>query len=108
MSGQPVEYQPPYDPAAILEALPPGPREHFRVLYETAVEAARRPENYQRLHELLHLWSLKAGVYSTDPGFDRSPEVILSELAADDGGAYLEDVLPEFGQRLFRRRAHHR
>ncbi|MFI6320740.1 DUF6247 family protein [Nonomuraea sp. NPDC050556] len=102
MSAEPVEEPPAYDPAVILDALPPAKREHFLFLYRQAWEAARQPENFHRLHELLHLWSLKARMYARDPDFDRTPEEIEAELAAGDGGAYLEDVLPEFQQRLLR------
>lgn len=102
LSAQPVEDHPLYDPADILEALPPTKREHFLAQYEKVVEAARRPAEFHRLHELLHLWSLKAKMYATNPNFDRSPDEVLAELANSDGGAYLEDVAPEFRQRLRR------
>ncbi|WP_433517660.1 DUF6247 family protein [Nonomuraea sp. CA-143628] len=80
MSAQPVQDAPQYDPVAILNSLPPAKRAHFLALYEEAVEAARHPRHYNRLHELLHTWWLKAEIYTTDPDFDRTPEEILAEL----------------------------
>ncbi|MEV1175476.1 DUF6247 family protein [Nonomuraea sp. NPDC049784] len=97
MSAQPVEDTPPYDPAVILRALPPDKRAHFLSLYEKAVEAARRPDQYHRLHELLHMWSLKAKIYDNNPAFDRTPEEILAGLG---DGISLQEAIPDWEQRL--------
>ena len=97
MSAQPIEDTPPYDPAVILRALPADKRAHFLSLYEQAVGAARRPDQYRRLYELLHIWWLKAEIYRGDPGFDRTPEEILAGLG---DGVPLNTAILDWEQRL--------
>ncbi len=57
----------PDDPVEILHILPAEYHEQFRAEYAGAVEGARRPEQFHRLHELLRLWRLRAVAYSS-PG----------------------------------------
>jgi hypothetical protein len=58
----------PDDPVAILRTLPAEYHEQFRAEYAAAVEGARRPEQFRRLHELLRQWRLRAAAYSS-PGY---------------------------------------
>jgi hypothetical protein len=58
----------PDDPVEILHILPAEYHEQFRAEYAAAVEGARRPEQFRRLHKLLHLWRLRAVAYSS-PGY---------------------------------------
>lgn len=77
MSAQPV-HDPRYDPQAILESLPEKYRAHFLAQYEEAIEAARRPDQFGRLYELLHTWWLSSIAFS-DPTYE------LRQQQARDG-----------------------
>jgi Family of unknown function (DUF6247) len=69
MSAQPIQDYGPDDPVEILRILPERFHGQFRSEYETAAVAARRPEGYRALYELLRLWRLTAAAYSA-PGFE--------------------------------------
>jgi len=69
MSAQPVQEHDPDDPVETLRVLPEQFREQFLNEYALAAEAARRPEGYRALHDLLRLWRLTAAAYS-EPGFE--------------------------------------
>jgi hypothetical protein len=60
MSAQPVQEHDPNDPVEILRVLPERFREQFFNEYAVAAEAARRPEGYRALHDLLRVWRLTA------------------------------------------------
>jgi hypothetical protein len=77
------------DPVEILHALPAEYHEQFRAEYDVAVERARRPEQFRRLHELLRLWRLRAAAYSS-PGYARR----LSGASAQRDAASADQVTP--------------
>ena len=53
MSAEPVQEHDPDDPVEILRVLHERFREQFLNEYAAAAEAARRPEGYRALHDLL-------------------------------------------------------
>ena len=79
-------------------------REQFLNEYAAAVEAARRPEDYRALHELLRLRRLSAPAYS-EPGFEaRLASVRESVLAGSlEGAVAIEEIVPDWPARLDRR-----
>ena len=56
------------DPIEILHVLPEEFHAQFRAEYAVAVDAARRPEHFHRLQDMLRLWRLRAAAYSS-PGY---------------------------------------
>ena len=62
--------------------LPERFREQFLNKYAAAAEAARRPEGYQALHDLLRLWRLTAVAYS-EPGFEARLASVQQAVLAD-------------------------
>ena len=66
MTAQPVED--PSDPLVILRDLPERKREEFLRRYHLAVDAAHDPAGYERLHRMLHVWSLIV-VAASQPGY---------------------------------------
>jgi hypothetical protein len=64
MTAHPVDVSGPDDPVEILRVLPEEHHAQFLAEYATAVDGARRPEQFRRLHELLRLWRLRAVAYS--------------------------------------------
>ncbi len=48
------------DPIEILHVLPEEYHAQFRAEYAVAVDAARRPEHFHRLQDMLRLWRLRA------------------------------------------------
>ena len=104
MSAQPVQEHDPDDPVEILRVLPERFREQFLNEYAVAAEAARRPEGYRALHDLLRLWRLTAAAYS-EPGFDsRLAGVREAVLASSlEGAVPIEEIVPGWPARLNRR-----
>jgi hypothetical protein len=68
VSVHPIDDPTPDDPVEILRALPDEYHAQFLAEYGTAIEHARRPEQFRHLHDLLRLWHLRALAYS-DPGY---------------------------------------
>jgi len=68
MSAQPVQDNAD-DPVEILRLLPEEYHVQFFDDYDAAVEAARRPESFRELQQLLRLWRLRAEAYSSS-GYD--------------------------------------
>jgi Family of unknown function (DUF6247) len=91
MTAHPVYESDPDDPVEILRALPEELHAQFRAEYAAAVEGARRPEQFRQLHELLHLWRLRAVAYSS-PGHERRLAAAREGSAADFAAA--EQVIP--------------
>ena len=103
MSAQPVQEHDPDDPVQILRVLPERFREQFLNEYAAAAEAARRPEGYRALHDLLRLWRLTAAAYS-EPGFEaRLASVREAVLAGSpEGSMPIEEIVPDWPARLNR------
>ena len=104
MSAQPVQEHDPDDPVAILRVLPERFREQFLNDYAAAAEAARRPEGYRALHDLLRLWRLTAAA-SSEPGFEaRLATVREAALAGSlEGSVLIEEIVPDWPVRSHRR-----
>ena len=104
MSAQPVDEHDPDDPVEILRVLPDRFREQFLNEYAAAAEAARRPEGYRALHDLLRLWRLTAAAYS-ESGFEaRLAGVREAALAGSlEGSVPIEEIVPDWPARLNRR-----
>jgi hypothetical protein len=103
MSAQPI-HETVHDPQAIMEALPDKWRPLFLAEFESAVEAARRPEHFHRLYELLHRWWLKS-IALSDPEFEtRQQEALAGVLDT----VPIEEAIPDFAERLTRAQARHR
>ena len=104
MSAQPVQVHDPDDPVEILRVLPERFREQFLNEYAVAAEAARRPEGYRALHDLLRVWRLTAVAYS-EPGFEaRLAGVREAALARSlEGSVPIEEIVPDWPARLHRR-----
>ena len=64
MTALPVDDYDPDDPVEILRVLPGRRHRQFLAEYQEAVAGARRPEQYQQLHQLLRLWRLSAVAFS--------------------------------------------
>ncbi len=84
--------------------LPDRFREQFLDEYAAAAEAARRPEGYRALHDLLRLWRLTAAACS-EPGFEaRLASVREAVLAGSlEGSVPIEEIVPDWPARLNRR-----
>jgi hypothetical protein len=104
MSAQPVQEHDPDDPVEILCVLPERFREQFLSEYAAAAEAARRPEGYRALHDLLRLWRLTAVAHS-EPGFEaRLASVREAVLDGSlEGAVPIEEIVPDWPARLNRR-----
>ena len=104
MSAQPVQERDPDDPVETLRALPERFREQFLNEYVAAAEAARRPEGYRALHDLLRLWRLTAAAYS-EPGFEaRLASVREAVLSGSlEGSMPIEEIVPDWPARPNRR-----
>lgn len=100
MTAQPSQDYDPDDPVEILRVLPGRFREQFLAEYETAVEAARRVEQYRQLHELLRLWRLRAIAFS-GPGYEARLEAVRDAVRAGStqGSAPAEEVVPGWAER---------
>ena len=59
MTAQSAPERDPDDPVEILRVLPGQYHELFLAEYDAVVTAARRPERYHELHQLLRLWRLR-------------------------------------------------
>ena len=68
MTAQAAYDTDPEDPIEILHVLPRECHAQFLSEYAAAVDGARRPEHFHRLHEMLRLWRLRAVAYSS-PGY---------------------------------------
>ena len=81
--------------------LPERFREQFLSEYAVAAEAARRPEGYRALHDLLRLWRLTAAACS-EPGFEAclasAREAVLA--GSLEGSAPIEKIVPDWPARL--------
>lgn len=91
MTAHPVVESDPDDPVEILRTLPEEHHPQFRAEYAAAVDRARRPEQFRQLHELLHLWRLRAAGYSS-PGYETRLAAAREASAADSAPA--EQVIP--------------
>ncbi len=78
-------------PVEILCALPEEYHAQFRAEYATAVDGARRPEQFRQLRELLRMWRLRAAAYSS-PGYQRRLAAARQGLAQEFAPA--EQVIP--------------
>jgi hypothetical protein len=91
MTAHPLDDPAPDDPVEILRVLPAEYRAQFLAEYDTAVEDARRPEQFRHLHDLLRLWQLRALAYS-DPGYgDR-----MDSARHGSGFTPAEQVIPRW------------
>ena len=94
MTAQAAYEYDPDDPVEILRVLPGQYHEQFLAEYEAAVDGARRPEQFRRLHDVLRLWRLRAIAYS-DPGYsDR-----MNSARNGAGFAPAEQVIPGWPRR---------
>ncbi len=96
MTAHPVSELDPDDPTEILRVLPGEYHAQFLAEYEAAVEGARRPEEFRRLHGLLRLWRLRAIAYS-DPGYDARME--SARLGRTEDFTPAEQVIPGWPRR---------
>lgn len=83
-----------------MRVLPAQFHDQFLAEYDAAVTGARRPEHYRELHHLLRLWRLRAAAYS-DPGF--AARLASVEGAVDAGrrdGTAIEEILPDWAERV--------
>lgn len=103
MSAEPVQEHDPDDPVEILHVLPERFREQFLDEYAAAAEAARRPEGYRALHDLLRLWRLTAAAYS-EPGFEARLAGMREAVLASSlkGAVPIEEIVPDWTARLNR------
>ena len=94
MTAQPIEN--PSDPVVILRDLPERERDEFLRQYHEAVEAAHEPAGYERLRNLLHVWSLTV-IATNRPGY-------YEELAAVRDGTSstvaVSEAIPDWADRL--------
>ena len=99
VTAQPIEN--PSDPVVILRDLPERERDEFLRQYHEAVEAAREPAGYERLRNLLHVWSLTV-IATNRPGY-------YEELAAAPDGTSptvaVSEAIPDWAARLAASRA---
>ncbi|MFY9928347.1 MAG: DUF6247 family protein [Streptosporangiaceae bacterium] len=104
MSAQPLQEHDPDDPVETLRVLPEQFREQFLNEYAAAAEAARRPEGYRALHDLLRSWRLTAAAYS-EPGFAaRLASVREAVLAGSlEASLPIEEIAPDWPARVNRR-----
>ena len=99
MSAQPVHEPDPDDPVEILRVLPERFHAQFRAEYAEAAEAARRPEGYRTLHDLLRRWRLGAMALS-DPGHESTRKAVRDAARAGERGTPIEVVVPDWNERL--------
>ena len=104
MSAQPVQEHDPDDPVETLRVLPERFREQFLNEYAAAAEAARKPEGYRALHDLLRLWRLTAAAYS-EPGFETRLASVREAVLTGrlEGSVPIEEIVPDWPARLDRR-----
>ncbi|GAA5076479.1 hypothetical protein HNP84_007364 [Thermocatellispora tengchongensis] len=100
MSAQPV-HEASHNPKAILESLPEPYRQEFLTQYWQALEDARTPDNYHRVHDVLHMWSLTSLALS-DPGYEGALQEVLDGTAAT---IPIEQAVPGFDQLVTQARA---
>ena len=93
MTAQPQYDTDPEDPTEILHVLPGEYHAQFLAEYAAAVDGARRPEHFHRLHEMLRLWRLRAVAYSS-PGYAGRSAAARAEAAVDAVPAAL--VIPDW------------
>jgi hypothetical protein len=91
VTAHPVDDADPDDPVEILRVLPDGYHSQFLAEYEAAVDGARRPQEFRRLHDLLRLWRLRALAYS-DPGYEQR----LDSARHGVGFAPADRVIPDW------------
>jgi len=96
MTAHSVSELDPDDPVEILRILPGEYHAQFLAEYEAAVEGARRPEEFRRLHSLLRLWRLRAIAYS-DPGYQTRME--SARRGSTEDFAPAEQVIPGWPRR---------
>lgn len=99
VSAQPVQEHGPDDPVEILHALPERFHEQFLAEYAAAAEAARQPEGYRVLHDMLRLWRLGAPALS-DPGYEGRRQAVRDAVRAGHRGTPIEDVVPDWNERV--------
>ena len=107
MSAQPVDDVDPDDPVEILRVLPARFHEQFLSEYGAAVTAARRPEQYRELHQVLRLWRLSAIAFS-DPGYETRRQAAGGAVRGAGRGTPIEEIVPDWDERVaaaWRRRA---
>jgi len=103
MCAQPVQEHDPDDPVETLRVLPERFREQFLNEYAAAAEAARRPEGYRALYDLLRLWRLTAAAYS-EPGFEARLAGVREAVLASSlkGTVPIDEIVPDWPRRLSR------
>lgn len=99
MSAQPVQEHDPDDPVEILRVLPRRFHEQFLAEYAAAAEAARRPEGYRGLHDLLRLWRLSA-IALSDPGYETRRQAVEEAVRAGRRGTPIEEPVPDWDERV--------
>jgi hypothetical protein len=97
MSARPVHEPDPDDPVEILRVLPDRLHEQFLAEYAAAAEAARRPEGYRELVDLLRLWRLTAAAYS-EPGFESRLASVRGAVRSGslEGSVAIEEIVPDW------------
>ncbi|MFC0862238.1 DUF6247 family protein [Sphaerimonospora cavernae] len=100
MSAQPV-HDLRYSPKAILQSLPEQYRQEFLTQYWKALEDAREPGEYHRVHDVLHLWWLSS-LALADPDYEASLQEVLNGIAIT---VPIEAAIPDYEERLARVRA---
>lgn len=96
MTASPVDALDTDDPVQILRVLPGEYHRQFLAEYEAAMDGARRPEEFRRLHDLLRLWRLRAIAYS-GPGYE---DRMASARDGSAGGfSPAEEVIPGWPHR---------
>ncbi|HMH92272.1 MAG TPA: DUF6247 family protein [Streptosporangiaceae bacterium] len=85
----------PEDPQVILRDLPERERDTFLAQYREAAEGSVNPAGYQRLRQVLHIWSL-AVIACNSPGYyDRT-----SSGGIREPGIPAEEVFPDWNERI--------
>jgi hypothetical protein len=99
MTAEPVDDVDPDDPVEILRVLPARFHEQFLSEYGAAVAAARRPEQYRQLHQVLRLWRLSAAAFS-DPGYETRRQAAGEAVRGGRRGTPIEEIVPDWAERI--------
>jgi hypothetical protein len=99
MTAQPADDYDPDDPVEILRVLPARFHDQFRTEYATAAAAARRPEQYRQLHQLLRLWRLSAVAFS-DPGYEARQQAVEESVRTGRPGTPIGEIVPDWDDRV--------
>src|ERR1035441_175976 len=101
MTAEPVDDVDPDDPVEILRVLPARFHEQFLSEYGAAVAAARRPEQYRQLHQVLRL---SAAAFS-DPGYETRRLAAGEAVRGGVRGTPIEEIVPDWAERVAAGRA---